>query len=120
MFHYPMLLGIIFVGAVIEEGIVHPEEPLHIEARVGLGVGIALFVVGMGLALKRAGGDWHIPRMILSAILAVAIVFIADVDAYVTITIGLVGMIAIGVSEHFQYEHGGVDVEEEHMVEIGG
>jgi hypothetical protein len=58
--------------------------------------------------------------MILSAILAVAIVFIADVDAYVTITIGLVGMIAIGVSEHFQYEHGGVDVEEEHMVEIGG
>lgn len=120
MLHYPMMLGIIFVGAVVEEGIVHPEEPLHIEARVGLGVGIALFVVGMGLALKRAGGDWHVPRMILTAILAASIVYVADVDAYVTILIAFAGMVAIGVSEHFQYEHGKVHEVEEHVLEIGG
>jgi len=70
MLHYPMLVRIIFVGAVVEEGIVHPEEPLHIEARVALGVGIALFVVGMGLALKRAGGGWHLHRMVTTALIA--------------------------------------------------
>ena len=120
MFHYPMLLGIIFVGAVIEEGIVHPEESLHIEARVGFGVGIALFVVGMGPALKRAGGVWHFPRMFVATITVVAIVFVADVDAYVTIVIGLVGLVVIGVVERVQYGVEVIETAEEGVVEIGG
>ena len=120
MFHYPMLVGIIFVGAVVEEGIVHPEEPLHIEALVALGVGIALFVVGMGLALKRAGGGWHLHRMVTTALIALAIVFIADVDAYVTILMGLAGMIVIGTIEHFLYEGGSPAIEDERMFEISG
>jgi low temperature requirement protein LtrA len=120
MLHYPMMVGIIFVGAVVEEGIVHPEEPLHIEARVALGVGIALFVVGMGLALKRAGGGWHLHRMVTTALIALAIVFIADVDAYVTILMGLAGMIVIGTIEHFLYEGGSPAIEDERMFEISG
>ncbi len=118
MFHYPMLLGIIGIGAVVEEGIVHPEEPLHTEARVALGVGIALFVVGMGLALKRAGGGWHLPRMAVTAIIAVVVVFVADVDAYVTILISLVGLIVIGTIEHIQYEGSSPEAEEERVFEI--
>jgi low temperature requirement protein LtrA len=120
MFHYPMLLGIIGIGAVIEEGIVHPEEPLHIEARIALGVGILLFVVGMGLALKRAGGDWHVPRMVVTVVIAAAVVFVADVDAYVTILISLVGLIVIGTIEHVQYEGDSPVAEEESVVEISG
>jgi low temperature requirement protein LtrA len=120
MIHYPMLVGIIFVGAVIEEGIVHPEVPFHIEARIALGVGIALFVVGMGLALKRAGGDWHVPRMIVTGITAVAIVFIADAHAYVTLVIGLAGLIAIGTVEHFLYEGDSSAAEDERVFEISG
>ncbi len=120
MIHYPMLVGIIFVGAVIEEGIVHPEQPFHVEARIGLGVGIALFVVGMGLALKRAGGGWHITRMIATAITAAVIVYIANVDAYVTVLIALTGLIVLGITERFQYEGGELDIRDESVVEISG
>ena len=115
-----MLVGIIFVGAVVEEGSVHVEEPLHIEALVALGVGIALFVVGMGLALKRAGGGWHLHRRVTTDLIALAIVFIADVDAYVTILMGLAGMIVIGTIEHFLYEGGSPAIEDERMFEISG
>ena len=120
MFHYPMLLGIIGIGAVVEEGIVHPEEPLHTEARVALGVGIALFVVGMGLALKRAGGGWHVLRMAVTAIIAVVVVFVADVDAYVTILISLEGLIVIGTIEHIQYEGDSPGAKDKSVVEIFG
>jgi len=109
MFHYPMLLGIIGVGAVIEEGIIHPDEPLHIEARIGLAVGMSLFVAGMGAAIKRAGGDWHIYRLVVTAMVAVAIVFIADVDAYVTVLIGLAGLVVIGIIEQLGQSSEGVD-----------
>jgi len=119
MFHYPMLLGIIGVGAVVEEGIVHPEEPFHIETRVALAVGIALFVVGMGAAIKRAGGSWHIPRIIVSAIVAVAVVFVSDVDAYVTILIGLVGLIVIGFIEQVTSPVSAEEAEAAGLPEIG-
>jgi low temperature requirement protein LtrA len=119
MFHYPMLLGIIGVGAVVEEGIVHPEEPFHIETRVALAVGIALFVVGMGAAIKRAGGSWHIPRIIVSAIVAVAVVFVSDVDAYVTILIGLVGLIVIGFIEQVTSPVSAEEAEAADLPEIG-
>ena len=120
MFHYPMLLGIIGIGGVIEEGIAHPEDPLHIEARVAFGVGIALFVVGMGLALKRARGDWHIPRMVVSAMIVVAVTFVADVDPYVTVLIAAAGLVIIGTIEHILYEGHSPAIEEESVVEIAG
>ena len=48
------------------------------------------------------------------------IVFIADVDAYVTILMGLAGMIVIGTIEHFLYEGGSPAIEDERMFEISG
>jgi hypothetical protein len=94
-------------------------ESLHIEARVGFGVGISLFVVGMGLALKRAGGVWRVLRMIAMAITVVAIVFVADVDAYLTVVIGLVGLVVIGVVERLHYGVEVIDTSEESVVDIG-
>ena len=119
MLHYPVLLGIIGVGAVIEQGIIHPDEPLHFEARVGLAVGIALFVAGMALAIKRAGGDWHIYRLVVTAMVAVAIVFIADVYAYVTVLMGLAGLIVIGIIENLGESSEEVDSEAE-TITLGG
>ena len=74
----------------------------------------------MGLALKRAGGGWHLHRRVTTALIALVIVFIADVDAYVTILMGLAGMIVIGTIEHFLYEGGSPAIEDERMFDISG
>ena len=106
MFHYPMLLGIIGIAAAIEEGIVHPDVPLHTEVRIALAVGMVLFVAGMAAAIKRAGGALQRPRVLIVALTALAIVFVPDVDAFITILIGLAGLAAIGIVEHVTEERG--------------
>ena len=57
--------------------------------------------------------------MIAMAITAVAIVFVADVDAYLTVVIGLVGLVVIGVVERLHYGVEVIDTSEESVVDIG-
>jgi low temperature requirement protein LtrA len=100
MMHIPMILGLIGVVVAIEESIAHPDAVIHTEVRIALGVGILLFVGGMGFATKRAGGDLPIPRIAISAVAALAIVFVDGVDAYITLLIGVIALATIGVVEH--------------------
>ena len=100
MLHIPMIMGLVAIAVAIEEAIGHPDAVIHTEVRIALGVGILMFVAGMGLAIKRAGCALPVPRVVISVITAVEIVFVDGVDAYITILIGLIGLIAIAVFEH--------------------
>lgn len=99
MIHIPMLIGLVAVAVAIEEAIAHPDAVIHTEVRITLGVGILMFVAGMGFAIMRTGGALPIPRIVISGITALAIVFVDGVDAYITILIGLIGIVVLGVYE---------------------
>ncbi len=51
--HAPIIGGVIAIAAAAEEALLHPDEPLHIEFRVMMAVGFALFLSGIGIAVYR-------------------------------------------------------------------
>lgn len=52
--HAPIIGGVIAAAAAAEEALLHPDEPLHVEFRIMLAAGFALFAVGVGSAVYRA------------------------------------------------------------------
>ena len=50
----------------IEEAIAHPSDPLPVEARAALAVGLLLFVGGLGFAMWRASCSVKWARVIVS------------------------------------------------------
>ena len=96
--HIPMIMGLVAIP--IEGAIAHPDAVIHTEVRVALDVGISMFVAGKAFKIKRADCALPIPRIGISMITAVAIVFVDGVGAYITISIRLIGVTTVGVFEH--------------------
>ena len=99
--HFPVLLGLIAYAFAVEEAIAHPGNPLPIEGRIALAVGLALFVGGTSLAAWRATCQPLIPRMVLIAATAMLVAAIPGVVAVITLLIALVGIVAITVLEQW-------------------
>ena len=114
--HIPMIMGLVVIATAIEGAIAHPDTVIHTEVRVALGVGISMFVAGMAFTIKRASGTFPIPRIGISVITAVAIVFVDGVGAYITISIRLIGGTTVGVFEHVADSSGA----SESSVELAG
>lgn len=100
LIHFPMLLGVIAIAVVIEEGIAHPDHSFPIEVRLAFGIGLALFVGGMAISIFRAGGGVNIPRISITLTTSLVIVLISGIEAYLTICIAIIGLLALGLVEH--------------------
>jgi low temperature requirement protein LtrA len=100
LIHFPLLFGVILYAAVIEEAVLHPEEHLHFESRLALGLGVALFVGGTGLALWRAGERFSWQRVVWPVVLLLVLVMpFAGLPAVAfAIALGAVG--AVSLLEH--------------------
>jgi low temperature requirement protein LtrA len=53
LFHYPQILGIIFVAVAAKKVLAHPDEPLSHAGRAALGLGISLGLLSVVLARYR-------------------------------------------------------------------
>jgi len=74
--HFPMLCGVIAVAAATEEALSRPDEPLSTGARVALGTGTTLFVVGAAAAIWRATGHLPFWRLVLPPVAAVVVILL--------------------------------------------
>ena len=54
IFHYPIVLGIIFYAVAAKKTLAQPEEPLSQAGRAALGLGVAVYLAGFVLARFRA------------------------------------------------------------------
>jgi low temperature requirement protein LtrA len=99
LFHFPMLCGVIAYAVAIEEAVVHPAEPLPVEGRLALAVGLVLFIGGMAIAIWRATGHLLLARLMLVAVTAVTIVVVAGVAPPLSLAIAFAGTAAIVVME---------------------
>jgi len=107
--HFPMLCGVIAYAVAVEEAIAHPAEPLPLEGRVMLAVGLALFVGGMAAAMWRATRRLLLPRLVLTVGTAIMIVVVAGVAPLFTLAIALAGIVVIAALEQrvgiYTYKH---------------
>ena len=99
LIHFPMICGVVAYAVAVEQAVAHPDEPLSLVGRSALAVGVVLFVGGMVVAMWRAVRRFLLPRAILTAATAIAIVAVSGFSAFVTLAIALVGVIAIDVLE---------------------
>jgi low temperature requirement protein LtrA len=60
LFHFPMLFGLIVYAYAINECISHPDQPLSVNGRIALALGILCFSGGLIIVMWRATGkiDW--------------------------------------------------------------
>lgn len=99
LLHFPMVCGIIAFATAVEEAVAHPATPLPPAARLALALAVMLFVGGMAVAIRRATGDWWVPRMVLSVATAIVLLALADVAAWLTLAIALLGVAAVAMGE---------------------
>ena len=53
IFHYPIVLGIVFLAVAAKKMVAHPEDALSRPGRAALGFGVALFFAGFLLSRYR-------------------------------------------------------------------
>lgn len=99
LIHFPMLCGIIAYAVAVEETAAHPGEPLLLEARIALAVGLVLFVGGMAVAIRRATGRLLLPRVIITVGTAVVVVALSEVSGLLTLAIAFIGIVFIAIIE---------------------
>ncbi len=100
--HFPMLCGVIAFAVTAEEAIAHPGEPLTVSGRIALALVLILFVGGMAFAVLRATGRLPLPRLLISAGAAVAIVAMTGFVAPVSLAIAFLGVVCVAIWEHRQ------------------
>ena len=100
--HFPMLCGVIAYAFVVEEIVAHPGEPLPFGGRVALAAGLVLFVGGMAIAIWRATRHLLVPRIILIAGTAIAVVAVSGINGLYSLAIAFAGIVAIVVVEQMR------------------
>jgi low temperature requirement protein LtrA len=98
-FHFPNVLGIIYVAVAAKKAVAHPSEPLSAGGRAALGIGLGLFL--MQFVLGRLRVLHRVTWERLAGITAIAVVVVAgrSLDAVwlLALTLGIV--IATTVAE---------------------
>jgi len=99
LLHFPMLCGVIAYAFAVEVTVAHPGEPLSLDGRIALAVGLVLFVGGMAVAIRRATHHLILPRVLVILGTGVAIVVVSEISGLFTLAIAFVGIVVIAVVE---------------------
>lgn len=109
--HAPLVAGTILAAAALEEITLHPEEVVELRFRVMLAGGLALFLLGVFLAVWRAFRAQAIERLI-GAIVITAIVFLGgSLRGVVLLGVVVVAMFTVLLTEHRRIERRGLHAE---------
>jgi low temperature requirement protein LtrA len=87
IFHYPVVLGIIFYAVAAKKTLEHPSEPLSDAGRWALGLGIAFFLLGLVLARLRSIRRLAWERLGAAGLALVVAVALDGTDAIVTLSV---------------------------------
>jgi low temperature requirement protein LtrA len=99
LLHFVIIAGVIAYTLAVEEGIAHPEDPLEIESRLALSLGLLLFVGGMASAIWRATGKILGLRLILILGTSLSVLAVGGVPAVTSLGIAFAGTLIIAILE---------------------
>jgi low temperature requirement protein LtrA len=93
--HIPIVAGIIASAAALEEITLHPKDPLAVEFRVMMLVGVGLFFGGVGISIYRAFRVVARERIFGGALIVILLIVGADLDGVVLLM--LIDVLIFGV-----------------------
>ena len=98
-FHFPIVLGIIFIAVASKKTLEHPAEPLSEAGRWALGLGVALYLLGFALGRFRAIRRIAWERLLGGAAALVCALALDDVDAVAVLAVVVVILVAVTALE---------------------
>ena len=96
-FHYPIVLGIIFLAVASKKTLAAPTEPLSDGGRAALGLGVALFLLGFVLIRIRVIRHFAWERIGAAVAVLLLVLVLDDADALVLLTLS-VGVLAAALA----------------------
>lgn len=102
--HTPIVAGVLVSAAALEQITQHPTEPLPSAFRWMLFSGLALYLLGVSLAVARAFRVVAVERTVATVVMGIAIASANDVDALVLIVIVDAILFAMLAIEHQRVE----------------
>ena len=103
--HYFIVGGVILAAAGLEEITLHPDEPLDAIWRWMLFTGLAAFLIGIVVAVRRAFGVWPRERLIAVVLSAALLGLAGGLDGVVLLGVLDVVLAGMVVTEHLRIEH---------------
>jgi low temperature requirement protein LtrA len=95
--HFPMLCGIIAYAVALEEALAHPSDPLVPAARLGLALGLLLYLGGSALAMWRATCGSPLARIAIAFVTAGAVVALPTLPATGALAMALTGFVVVAL-----------------------
>ncbi len=93
-FHYPIVLGIIFLAVAAKKTLAAPTEPLSGAGRAALGLGMAVFLLGFVLIRLRVVQRVAWERIGAALAVVLVVLVLDDADALVLLTLSVVALAA--------------------------
>jgi len=99
LFHFPMLFGLIIYAYAINECISHPDQPLTINGRIALALGILCFSGGLIIVMWRATGKIEWIKLGLTLITTGLVLAISHMEVIWTMLAALGGLLVLCIVE---------------------
>jgi low temperature requirement protein LtrA len=93
-FHYPIVLGIIFLAVASKKTLAAPSEPLSDGGRAALGLGMGLFVLGFVLIRLRVIRRLAWERTAGAVLVILVVLVFEDADALLLLTLSVAALAA--------------------------
>jgi low temperature requirement protein LtrA len=103
IFHYPIVLGIVFFAVAAKKMVVHPEDALSRPGRAALGFGVALFFTGFLLARYRIVRSVGWERAVGAAAALVAVVLLRSIPGVALFAAVTAIVVVAVIAERLRY-----------------
>jgi low temperature requirement protein LtrA len=102
--HFPLIAGVILIAAALEEITLHPQDPLGEPFRWMLVGGLALYLLGVVVAIARAFRALAVERLVAVVGVLGLVTAMRDVDGVVVLVAVDVVLAAVLLVEHLRVE----------------
>ena len=103
IFHYPIVLGIVFFAVAAKKVLAHPDDALSRPGRAALGLGVALFLGGFLLARYRIVRTIGPERAAAAGLTLVAVVLLRSIPAVGLLAAVIAIVLTAVVAERLRY-----------------
>jgi len=104
IFHYPIVLGIVYFAVAAKKMVAHPEDPLSRPGRAALGFGVAFFLAGFLLARYRIVRTIGRERAVAAVLTLVAVVALRSLPSVALFAIVTAIVVTAVVVERLRYK----------------
>ncbi len=104
LFHYPIVLGIVFFAVAAKKVLAHPDEALARPGRAALGIGVALFLTGFLLGRWRIVHTIGIERAAAALLSLVSVVVLRSIPAVALLGAVTTIVVVATVVERLRYQ----------------